>query len=280
MSGFSADWLALREPADHAARSLPVATALREHFASHRSIRVVDLGCGAGSNLRGTFHLLPDRQRWTLVDYDPALLSAARDVLANWADEARDDGESLLVRKDGKLLAISFRQADLTVDLDSVLTADPTPDLVSAAALFDLVSEGWLDTFTAALRDAGIPLYTVLTYDGLQEWVPSHEGDAAILSGFNAHQQTDKGFGRAAGPRAAEGLAQRLQAAGFTVTTGSSPWELESGALAVELARGIAEAAAEAGAVTPGEAQAWFDARDTTERATIGHLDVLALPTP
>lgn len=70
MAGFSPEWLALREPADHAARNPQVLAAVGGYFADKASLSVLDLGCGAGSNLRGTYAALPDRQHWTLVDHD------------------------------------------------------------------------------------------------------------------------------------------------------------------------------------------------------------------
>ncbi|RZI38309.1 SAM-dependent methyltransferase, partial [Herbaspirillum sp. HC18] len=52
---FSPDWLALREPADHAARSAHLLSRLATQFGDRDQVSVVDLGCGAGSNLRGTW---------------------------------------------------------------------------------------------------------------------------------------------------------------------------------------------------------------------------------
>ena len=45
--GFSADWLALREPADHAARDGDLLAAA----AQVAGAVIVDLGCGTGSTL-------------------------------------------------------------------------------------------------------------------------------------------------------------------------------------------------------------------------------------
>ena len=72
MSGFSADWLALREPLDHASRNAAVAAACAAHFAGAETLAVLDLGCGTGSNLRALAPILPERQDWRLVDHDPA----------------------------------------------------------------------------------------------------------------------------------------------------------------------------------------------------------------
>jgi hypothetical protein len=52
MSGFSAEWLSLRERYDCAARNAKVLDAVRGHFAGQTAIAVVDLACGTGSTVR------------------------------------------------------------------------------------------------------------------------------------------------------------------------------------------------------------------------------------
>jgi hypothetical protein len=80
MSGFSSEWLALREPYDQAARSRSVLNAVGEMFAGAPSVAVTDLGCGTGATLRAITGVLPRPQRWRLVDQDEALLVRARDA--------------------------------------------------------------------------------------------------------------------------------------------------------------------------------------------------------
>src|SRR4051812_7133449 len=92
MSGFSPDWLALREPADHAARAPSVAREVFAHFADRPSMTIADLGCGTGSNLRAMSGHLPARQTWRLVDWDRRLLDAGRGRLVSWADRAETEG--------------------------------------------------------------------------------------------------------------------------------------------------------------------------------------------
>lgn len=278
MSGFSPDWLALREPADHAARNPQVLAAVGSTFTGRQSLTVVDLGCGTGSNLRGTYAALPDRQHWTLVDLDPRLLLVARRRLADWADEAQEQGEELVLRKGDKTLTVDFRQADLTKDLEWVLGWQP--DLVTAAALFDLASPRWLERFAASLVSQGLPLYTVLTYDGRESWEPSHPADQRMLAAFNHHQHGDKGFGPAAGPDATEVLAQAFRKSGCAVTVGESPWLLDGAQaeLTRELAAGIAAAVTETGHVEPELIEAWLAAKREAVRGKIGHLDLWARP--
>ena len=111
MTGFSAQWLALREPADHRARDRTLQNKVCEQLANvarteQRAVRLIDLGCGSGSNLRALATSLPEQQHWTLVDYDPLLLAAARAALIAWADEVINDSTSLTLRKNNKILEI------------------------------------------------------------------------------------------------------------------------------------------------------------------------------
>lgn len=278
---FSAEWLALREPCDHASVNPEVRAALRAHFSGRERIAVVDLGCGAGSNLRGTFAALPSLQDWTLVDYDPRLLAAARQRLSAWADaasEAADGGLSL--RKDGKSLRVAFREANLSTGAFDAVTGGA--DLVTAAALFDLVSVESIERLAAALGARGQAFSTVLTYDGHTRWTPAHGDDGIVRDAFNAHQRTDKGFGPAAGPGGTSALAKAFYARGYRVLRGTSPWVVDGryGPLRQELDKGFAQAAVDSGKVTAATAQAWLAARlDRPDAVSvIGHEDLLAIP--
>ncbi len=277
---FSADWLALREPCDHASVNPEVRAALAERFAGRDSVRVVDLGCGAGSNLRGTFAALPSRQHWTLVDHDPKLLAAARDRLTAWADSAAETAGGLTLAKEGRTLAVTFREADLsTGDFAPVVAG---ADLVAAAALFDLVSIAAIESLAAAVSANRQAFFTVLTYDGFTRWTPPHPADDAIRTAFNAHQKTDKGFGRAAGPGGSSALAKAFYARGFRVLRGTSPWVVDGRyrSLRDDLDKGFASAAVDSGGVSRALANQWLANRIGRDDAVsvIGHEDLLAIP--
>jgi hypothetical protein len=77
MSGFTAQWLTLREPYDRAARNPTVLDAVAAAFRGQSAISVVDLACGTGATLRAIGDRLPTRQNWRLVDNDLGLLAAA-----------------------------------------------------------------------------------------------------------------------------------------------------------------------------------------------------------
>jgi SAM-dependent methyltransferase len=278
VSGFSAEWLALREPADHRARSRALLSELRSAFAGRDTAMIVDLGCGTAPNLRALAPFLPGRQRWRLVDHDPALLAAARERLAAWADRSEAADGELRLRKDGVAIGIRFVEADLARGAEALLGG--SADLVTAAALFDLVSKPWIESFARHVAGAGAAFYTALTYDGVDAWSPPHPADAAMLAGFHAHQRRDKGFGPAAGPRATELLEAAFRAEGYDVRSAASPWRLDAGdaELMRALAEGTAAAVRETGEVPEATIRAWLGARLAATACEIGHRDLLALP--
>lgn len=279
--GFSADWLALREPADHRSRSAALLAELAKRFDGREVLRVTDLGCGTGSNLRATAPALNARQEWTLVDYDFALLEQAAKSLTDWADEAKAIGDDLVLIKDGRTIGVKFRIADLNTELEQVISGGI--DVVTASALFDLISEPWMRRFIAALRATPATFYTVLTYNGEDEFLPAHPFDWGIINAFKIHQRRDKGFGPAEGPQAAATLARLLKEAGYTVETADTPWVLKPSdiALKTELLKGLHGAAMETGLVSDNGADDWLFWRTAMgdqkgSRMKTGHTDILA----
>jgi hypothetical protein len=262
MSGFSAQWLALREAHDRSARSQSVLDALAAAFAGTPAIAVTDLGCGTGSTMRAIAGLLPPRQQWRLVDNDDTLLALAA--------AAAPDGA---------------RVTTLAVDIAQHLEeAIGEADLVTMSALLDLVSAAWLDRLVAALVGWQCPLYAALSYDGEVALAPASRHDATVIAAVNRHQLTDKGFGPALGPGAARIAPETLRRNGFAVVEGRSDWALGTTArdMQMELLAGWAGAAGEIG-VDPATLDAWLAERSDHVAAgrsemRVGHVDFFASP--
>lgn len=262
MSGFSAEWLALREPVDHAAINAVVRQAFCGLFPSGADAQFIDIGCGTGSNMRGLSPWIDANQHWTLLDYDPVLLSHA-------AASAHDLGLA------HKSLEVDLAAADL-VPLLSGATA------ITSAAFFDLASQAAIERIAEATVAAGAVFYTVLTYDSIAAWLPETSLAAGLRTGFNQHQQQDKGLGPALGPNATDALRHAFEKRGYRVMTGPSPWVVDAGNAQMrdDLDQGWANAAVEAGGLSAADASAWLETRRGSMDAVtiVGHQDLLASP--
>lgn len=261
MSEFSQHWLDLREPADMAARDKTLASQLIDYLQADLDIApiIVDLGAGTGSTLRALTALGAHKCVWRLVDHDPALLN-----------------ESL--RRHSQSEIIEDYEADL---LDIAALPLGAATLLSASALFDLVSAPVIEALVARLKKQGTAVYAALNYDGRTQWTPAHELDAAVLDAFNQDQHRDKGLGPACGPEAAAVLSAALESAGYTVYTADSSWQLTSAhqALVSELIRGIRSAVSEAYGLSSQALDDWEQfrlAHAADGQCLIGHIDVLA----
>jgi hypothetical protein len=101
-----------------------------------------------------------------------------------------------------------------------------------------------------------------------------------MLAAFHAHQGGDKGFGKAAGPRAAHCLSAALEAEGYMLLSGESPWRLEENdrGMIEALAHGSASAVSELKFFGEEAVAAWRESRRRATSCLIGHTDLLAWP--
>lgn len=265
MTGFSSEWLALREPLDHRARNRDVLDAVAAAFAGRAGVCVVDLGSGTGSTLRALSGRLPRPQHWRLVDDDPVHLAEA---------------------------AATPRPGDVDIDAPPLDLRggvaelfDGSTALVTASALLDLVSEPWLANLAAAVAARSLPVYMALTYDGRVALADEDAADAAVIAAVNAHQRRDKGFGPALGPHAASFALRIFQQFGYAVTQGPSDWFAgpDDALFQKELLSGWRDAAAEMGSLPRAELDGWYARRARAAEAggltlRVGHVDFFARP--
>ena len=274
MSGFSLDWLNLREPIDAASRaddlSKSIAATIHRGRPPGDRTLVVDLGAGTGANLRYLAPFLGGTQEWLLVDGDAALLNAV--TSGAWASSGS-----------GYECQTHTMLCDLANEMDRLVL--PSGGLVTASALLDLVSSDWLESLAERCAKVDAPVLFALTYDGRIECHPRDPMDDEIRQLVNAHQRTDKGFGPALGPHAGRSARRIFEGHGYKVETATSDWRIQKSQQALQLAllEGWFGAAAE---VDPGGKawmQSWLGRRlalvaSGQSELVVGHSDMIGAP--
>jgi hypothetical protein len=254
------DWLALREPADAAARDAELAALVADGLGADRPLVIRDLGCGTGSLGRWLAPRLPGPQSWVLHDRDAGLLARGRPA--------------------GPVTARS-EPGDLT-DLDAAQLAGTS--LVTASALLDLLTAEEVDALVDACVSAGCPALLTLSVTGSVGFFPAEPLDAVFAVAFNAHQQRTVDGRRLLGPDAGAAAASAFTDRGVPTEVRPSPWRLgaEHAELTEEWLRGWLAAACEQQPDLATHAADYLQRRLEAcaagdLRVVVGHVDVLAL---
>lgn len=268
MSAAFADWLALREPADAAARAPELAGQVRRRLAGRGRLVIHDLGSGTGSMGRWLAPRLPGPQRWIMYDRDADLLARAAAGMAG------------VLAADGAPVTAETRCTDIT----RLAAADLAgAALITASALLDMLTADELDRIVTACAGAGCPTLATLSVVGQVELTPADPLDADVVAAFNAHQRRTVGGRALLGPDAAAAAAGAFRRRGRSVLVRPSPWRLgpEQAALTAEWFRGWVGAAVEqrpelAGPVAGYAARRLAEAAAGRLSVLVGHDDLLA----
>ena len=279
---FDAEWLALREPFDHAAISRTLANRLAALLPARP--RLLDLGAGAGSVFRFLAPVIGRSQAWTLVDAEDALLGEAFSRIATWGE-----AQGWTVTWPSRALLLhtprgTWRVEGIVADLAEASSRLPfaQADAVLCGALLDLVSHAWLEHLASQLRS---PFLACLNPDGRDAWLPRDRADPIVAAGFRRDQTRDKG----SRPGARDARDQnRVAAVGRARIRGQRrdvrlAHSRPCAAMLVELASGAAASASAAMPARRTTIQDWHTRRDrqiARARLTvrIGHRDLLAVP--
>lgn len=264
-----APWLALREPADAAARSSDLVERIGRNMPAGRRLVIHDLGCGTGSMGRWLAPQLAGAQHWIMCDRDADLLARA---------EAAAPQQSA----DGVAVTVETRQRDITrLDPSDLAGAG----LITASALLDMLSADELDRFVAACLSAGCPVLVTISVIGEVELSPVEPLDAVVTRAFNAHQRRTVDGRRLLGPDAAAAAIAAFTRRRADVAVRHSPWRLgaDQALLATEWLNGWVGAACEQQPELSAELATYAQRRLAEAaagrlRVTVHHHDLLAWP--
>lgn len=265
----SRGWLALREPADAAARSVDLSERLAGSGAAAGRWVIHDLGGGTGSMGRWLAPRLSGAQHWVVHDRDADLLVVAA---------ADRPGPAA----DGAAVTVEPRQSDLTrLGVDDLVGAS----LITASALLDMLTADELAGLITVCAGAGCPMLLTLSVVGRVQLDPPDPLDRRVTAAFNDHQRRATERGRLLGPDAVEFALEEFGRLGREVLVRESPWRLDAAQvdLAAEWFTGWVGAACEQQAELAAEADAYTrlrleQVRDGRLTVTVEHADLLVLP--
>jgi hypothetical protein len=262
-------WLALREPADAAARAPDLGERVGRHLRAAGSRVIHDLGGGTGSMGRWLAPRLPGPQHWVVHDRDADLLEVA---VADLPGPAAD----------GAAVTIEAKRSDVTRLRPGDL-ADAS--LITASALLDQLTEDELAGLVGVCVGAGAPVLLTLSVVGRVELTPADPLDGRVAAAFDAHQRRTTQRGRLLGPDAVAIAVEEFGRRGTEVLVRPSPWRLGAldAELEVEWLAGWVGAACEQQGELVAETDAYTRRRLGQATAgrlavTVGHADLLVLP--
>lgn len=264
----SPEWLALREPADAAARSAELADEAGRWMPAGRTV-IHDLACGTGSMSRWLGPRLGGPQHWILYDWDPDLLARAAAAMP-------------AVAGDGTAITFETRTRDVTrlepPDLNGA-------SLITASALLDMLTAEEVERLVVACVRAACPILLTISVVGRIAITPPDPLDQRVAEAFNGHQRRTVDGRRLLGPDAVGFAVEEFGRWGADVLVRPSPWRLgpAEAALAAEWLAGWLGAACDEQPVLETATAAYAQRRGAeagTGRlcVTVDHHDLLVRP--
>lgn len=224
---FNIDWLAERYRFDVAARSKAVEQACFQHFRQYDRLRIVDIGAGTGSNFLYLSPKFPQHQEWTFVELNTALLKAALDRIQRYAKlqgwSFDRNGNTMQFSTGKQQVSIKSKHGSF-LELRELVTLGNV-DLVTANAVFDLLSLKLFEQFWRQLIKYKLPLLATINYLGMA-FAPQGERDDFFIKKYEAHMQREQRFGQSMGPDCVQQMQTVFKKQGVDYFSGNSTWQI------------------------------------------------------
>jgi len=235
-TNFSTDWLEERRRFDAAARNASVEAACLQYAAQFQTLSLVDIGAGDGAVFSYLSPKLPPKQNWSLVELNPQLLQSARSRLLHWANGhgytvEKEASDHLLFQRGERRLSVQLIKGSF-LELQRLLPLEHY-DLVTASAVFDLLSRPMLANLLESWQHNRLALYATLHYQSM-EYFPGQAEDRPVIEAFERHMQRQQDFGRALGPDCCAALSELMEYYFRQAPiAGPSPWLIRPGDVAM-----------------------------------------------
>ena len=225
---FSKSWINMRVDYDNISRS----TVLVDHInklPQEDDIDLIDLYCGSGNFLVWSLDKNILFDNCILVDHDIKLLKSIKSNLRThlrpmYSIQSNTNNLDLLIKRNSETLSsVSIKKNDC----DGYRYSSGKFHVISYSAALDIMSKPSISSALKRIKKNNI-LYFSLCFNGQVRWAPTNTFDKYILTFFNNHQRSDKGFGKALGSKSIEFLKQKADKLNLSVTIKDSPWIIKN----------------------------------------------------
>ena len=222
-------WLAHRFAYDAQARHPEIEHKFLAFFEQHQTaLKAVDVGSGTGANVRYYFDRIPHAQEWTLIEQSSGLLDECRRTLVAFAQEHDYDWQSqgniFLLTDAEKTATITLVQGSIA-HIEQLIDLTQT-DVVTANAVFDLLSFEQFDTLVSTLAKHDVCLLATLNYYETS-LLPFSEQDHRFIGWYHMHMKRPQPMGIAMGPDCSEEMLDLLAQHHMMIEQESSQWHLK-----------------------------------------------------
>tara|TARA_B100000900_G_scaffold154893_1_gene131547 strand:+ start:1629 stop:2501 length:873 start_codon:yes stop_codon:yes gene_type:complete len=221
---FSKSWINMRLEYDNYSRS----NILNKYLKNNKympDIDLIDMCSGSGNFLIWLIKNELSFNEYTLIDNDTNLLKSIKSNLRknipkDLKIKSNTNNMNLILCKDK---FISSKVLIKKNDCDNFNYKTKRFHIISYSAALDLMSKSSIIKAIKRVNNLNA-IYFSLCFNGIVKWTPTNTFDKYILSFFNKHQRTDKGFGEALGPESIDFVNRYSIKQGMKVTTKHSPW--------------------------------------------------------
>ena len=221
---FSKSWINMRIQYDLKSRSDLLIQYLKKNYSNY-DMELLDMCCGSGSFLIWSIKNKILFSKCTLLDYDMKLLKSIKSNLRknlpkSFIIKSNSNNMNLILKKDNLISSSIIIKKN---DCNKFNGKTKKFHVISYSAVLDFMSKSSIIKSLKKCNDNNAIFFS-LCFNGKVRWTPTNTFDKYILSFFNKHQRTDKGFGTALGSKSIEFVKRTANLLDINVTTKNSPW--------------------------------------------------------
>lgn len=221
-------WLSYRAACDTAARNKSIERKFLEFFDHKPTLDIVDVGAGTGANFRYYFNRIKQNQHWTFIEKDARLTEETNACMAQFAQQQgykleQKNSNLIHISADTKQASIKIIQGSLH-DIEHLVSL-PDADVVTANAVFDLISYEQFDALVHKLKKEYVCLLSTMNYYEIS-FLPFSEADMRFIHWYHMYMKRPQSFGIAMGPDACEEMLDLLHQHGMIIVQEASQWHI------------------------------------------------------